>query len=122
MTRRPLLAVLLFAWGVAPADVPPGQRAEVEHLLAFVTRSECLFIRNDAAHTGAKAAAHMRKKYEYFRDRIRSTEDFIELAASRSTTSGKPYTVRCGAQPGVATRDWLEAELGRHRRTRRAAP
>ena len=109
-----LLAVLVFATPVA-ADVPAAQRAEVEHLLAFVKRSDCIFIRNGDKHAAADAHDHIVRKYEHFADEIDSTESFIELAASRSTFSGKAYSVRCG-ETLLPSRDWLLQELARFRK------
>ena len=52
-----------------------------------------IFIRNDVRYSGKKASEHMQKKYAHFRDKIKAPEDFIELCASRSLLSGKPYLV-----------------------------
>ena len=109
-----LLAVLVSMTPVS-ADVPAAQRAEVEHLLAFVRNSECIFIRNGDEHAAADAHDHIVRKYEHFADEIDSTEGFIELAASRSTFSGKAYAVRCG-ETRLSSRDWLLQELARFRK------
>lgn len=59
----------------------------------------------------------MRRKYEHFADRIRSPEEFIELAATRSILSGKPYTVR--SEDGeIPTAEWLLTLLAEYRDTR----
>ena len=78
-----LLACLLgFSPGVR-ADVPPGQRAEVEHLIGYLENSDCEMLRNGRIHDGPEGARHVRRKYDHFRDEISSTEDFIELAELR---------------------------------------
>lgn len=112
-----LITVLALARPVPLlADVPPAQQHEVAHLLLFVSKSGCSLIRNGSSHQGSDAVAHIEKKYDYFRDKIRTTEQFIELAASKSTRSGKEYRVSCPGEPQISSRDWLMAELGRYRR------
>jgi predicted neuraminidase len=106
---------MMFAGVAASGDIPDAQRTEVQQLLAFIDRSGCVIDRNGVRHPAAEARPHIEKKYEYFRDRIRSTEDFIALAASRSTLSDKPYEVECPGKPARPTRDWLLEELQRIR-------
>lgn len=106
---------LLLAASVTRGDVPPEQLPEVRHLLQFVAASDCIIERNGSTHTGQDAIAHIQKKYDYFRDKIRTTEDFIELSASRSTMSGHPYTVRCDSRKPQTTGDWLRQELRQYR-------
>jgi hypothetical protein len=106
-----LLLSLLLAAGPA-ASAPTGQvDATIQHLIDHVAGSELTFVRNASEYTPGEAAAHMQKKYRHFRDDIESPEDFIELCATRSLMSGKPYLVidRQGNTQG--TGDWLRAEL-----------
>ncbi len=42
-----------------------------------------------------KGISHIEKKYNYYRDDIHNTEDFIKLSATKSTMSGGYYTVKC---------------------------
>ncbi len=58
--------------------------ATINYLLAFVEKSDCTFFRNDRAHTAKEAVVHMQRKYEYFKDEVKTPEDFIRLSASRS--------------------------------------
>jgi len=91
-----------------------GTAEEIASLLQYVEQSECTFIRNDKHYTGVEARGHIEFKYDYFKDRIATTEDFIQHAATRSVMSGKFYTVRCnGEEMNLA--DWLHAELDRLR-------
>jgi len=101
------------------ADVPPSQQHEVAHLLQFVGKSSCSLIRNGSSHKGGDAAAHIEKKYDYFREKIKTTEQFIELAASTSTSSGKEYRVSCPGEAQITSRAWLLNELERYRRQQR---
>jgi hypothetical protein len=119
--------ILVRAWwvaalGLAPlavaADVPSAQRGEVEYLLTVVKHTGCIVERNGARHPGAEAYDHVMQKYEYFRDRIRTTEDFIEYAAAKSTMSGKDYLLRCPGAQARPTREWLLDELAAYRQGR----
>jgi hypothetical protein len=114
-TLFPLITALILT-GTAQADVPPEQKHEVAHLLQFVENSSCRINRNGSFHHGDEAAAHIRKKYDHFRRKIRTTEQFIEHSASKSTMSGKYYTVFCDGQKPIRTRDWLLRELKKYRR------
>ncbi|RON13610.1 DUF5329 domain-containing protein [Pseudomonas frederiksbergensis] len=100
----------------AQAQTPPQATQEINSLLDFVEHSECRFVRNGSEYPGVQARAHLQKKLTYLEDRnkINSAEDFIELAASQSSMSGRAYEVRCpaGVQPANL---WLKTELQRQR-------
>ncbi|MGX0889712.1 ferredoxin-NADP reductase [Pseudomonas sp. ADAK2 TE3594] len=100
----------------AQAQTPPQATQEINSLLDFVEHSECRFVRNGSEYPGAQARAHLEKKLEYLeeRDKVNSAEDFIELAATQSSMSGRAYEVRCpaGVQPASL---WLKTELQRQR-------
>ena len=110
-----LLTVLAVVSNAAFADVPPEQLSEVDHLLAFVKNSGCIINRNGTDHPADKGISHIETKYDYFRDDINSTEDFIELSATKSTMSGDYYMVRCPGKVTVRTKDWLLTELKKYR-------
>ncbi len=109
------LAVFIFVSNFAIADVSPEQLNEVSHLLDFVKNSGCIINRNGTDYPAEKGLEHINNKYNYFRDDIKTTEDFIMLAASRSTMSGKHYKVRCPGMKTLTTQDWLLAELKQYR-------
>ena len=115
------LLVLLLTEN-ARADLSSAQQAEVEHLLSFVRTSTCLINRNGTTHRGEDATAHIQKKYDYFRGKIKTTEQFIEYSATKSTMSGSYYTVLCGGQEAVRTKDWLLEELEDYRAKQRNTP
>jgi len=108
-----LLSVLIS--NVAQADVPKFQIKEVTHLLNHVKTSECTINRNGSEHKGEKAVKHIENKYDHFRDDIKTTEDFIEYSASKSTMSGKAYIVSCPNEKPVHTQAWLLNELKSYR-------
>lgn len=117
-TRRAIQLLLLVvglagAWSEAAAATPAPIRAEIDALLTRLQASGCSFQRNGTWYGGARAKAHLLRKLEYIERRaaLTSTEQFIEHAASSSSSTGKPYQVRCGAAAPVASRTWLTREL-----------
>lgn len=109
-----LFLVLLFMF-TSQQSLAAVKDKEIKHLLKFVTMTQCKYERNGDFHTGKEAAAHIRKKYEYYRDRIKTTADFIKYSATKSTISGKPYLIHCEGKKTVESRLWLEMELKRYR-------
>ncbi len=93
-------------------------KREVDHLLQALVTSKCQFNRNGSWYDGTDAKSHLTKKYDYFmiRGEITSAESFIELAASKSSMSGKAYLVKCGDAKPLESADWLKQELLRYRR------
>ncbi len=88
----------------------------VQHLLAYVARSDLTFIRNAERYTAQEASEHMRKKYEHFKNKVHTPEDFIRLSATRSMLSGKPYLVITAQGETVKTAEWLADELATYRK------
>jgi hypothetical protein len=117
---QPLLAALLLAWATLGAAAPSAQEHRV--IQALIERVEkttdMTFLRNGSPHTAAEAAQHMQAKYAHFKDRIATAEDFIDLCASRSEMSGKPYLVKMGNDAPVEASAFLTKEL----RAVRSAP
>jgi len=109
------LICLCTASSTALADVPFAQVTEVNHLLIFIKKSGCIINRNRTDHAAEKGLEHIKKKYDHFRNDIKSTEDFIDYSATRSTMSGDYYMVKCPGSETIKTQDWLMAELKRFR-------
>ncbi len=63
--------------------------------MGVVQNTKCAFERNGDRYSGVDAIKHIQKKYDYYSDDISSAEDFIRLAASKSTFSGKEYYIVC---------------------------
>ena len=110
--KKLLLAGALLALSTAAHADP--LRDEIAHLIDFVRHSSCTFIRNGTEYNGGEAADHVQAKYDYYKDEIKTVEDFIERAASKSVLSGKPYEVRCGDKTMPAA-DWIRAEDSTYR-------
>lgn len=87
---------------------------EIDHLLRYIETSGCTFDRNATIHDSRDAGAHIRKKYDHTKRWIKSTEDFIRYAATKSSISGRPYRVVCEGVE-MPTAEWLADELARFR-------
>ncbi len=111
LTIAALAMVFCTAAGATPTAAPV--RAEIDALLGKLQESGCQFNRNGSWYSGAEAKSHLLRKLEYFEDKgtVKNTEQFIELAASKSSSSGKPYQVKCGNAGAVPSQQWLNAEL-----------
>ena len=107
-----LIFVVLVVFQRAESD--EGVNREINHLLRFIENSGCTFIRNGKAYDAVEARAHIQKKYDYFKARIKTTEDFIKHAATKSSMSGKLYEVRC-IDREILCAEWLSVELERFR-------
>lgn len=114
---RKLLLCLLIAGGTVHAAAPAVADAEIDHLLLALQESGCEFERNGSWHSAADARKHLQRKRDYLEKRkpIVDTESFIAQAATKSSMSGKPYRVRCGAAAAEPSRTWLMRELESYR-------
>ncbi|MGJ7519880.1 DUF5329 family protein [Variovorax sp. LT1P1] len=117
---RHLLPAGLLAWATLSMATPSAQEhALIQTLIQRVEQmSTMTFLRNGGAHTAAEAAQHMQAKYAHFKHKIFTAEDFIELCASRSEMTGKPYMVKVGDAAPVEANIFLKKEL----RTLRGLP
>ena len=93
--------------------VSPGVRAEIDALLARLETSGCDFQRNGKWHKAPEARSHLLRKLDYLEDKslVATTEQFIERGASTSSSSGKPYLVRCSGGTPVESGKWLSNML-----------
>jgi Family of unknown function (DUF5329) len=114
-TLLKIFFICLLISNAVNADVPLVQVNEVNHLLDFVKNSGCIINRNGTDYPAEKAIEHIEMKYDYFRNDINNSEDFIEYAATKSTMSGDYYMVTCPGEKTVRTQDWLMNELKRFR-------
>ena len=113
--KRLLIASFTILWCLLATAAPTSApvRAEIEALLTKLQASGCQFNRNGSWYSGSEAKAHLLRKLEYVEGKgtVQSTEHFIELAASKSSFSGRSYQVRCGGQAPVASQVWLIQQL-----------
>jgi len=91
-----------------------GTTEEIAGLLQFIEQSKCTFTRNSKLYDSFAARQHIEKKYNYYTKRITTAEEFIQYSATKSSITGKPYTVLCNGVT-MNSSDWLNAELNKVR-------
>ena len=105
--------VMFFAWPALAADT--RMQSEIDYLIQSIQKSDCAFIRNGKAHSSTEAVEHILNKYDHFKDKIKTTEDFIDYCASKSLLSKKPYQIKCPDQEVIESRLWFLEELKQFR-------
>ncbi len=103
------LAVVIAAFPVMAAGATMD--AEIDALLAAVSASECVFIRNGKEYDVEKAVSHLQMKRKRGGRYFSTTEEFIENIASKSSFSGKPYEIRCGDASPQSAAAWFGDRL-----------
>jgi hypothetical protein len=116
-----IILIILFSLIFCSADsarvIKEGElELAIAHLLNYVSESGCTFIRNGKEYKAEKAANHMRRKYEHYKDEIETPEDFIRLAGTKSILSGRPYMVRTESGKEASCAEWLESALEEYRK------
>lgn len=115
MKKLLLLAclTLLTSFPALAKTLPDAAKTEINQLLNRLEQSNCQFNRNGNWYLASEAKTHLNKKLDYLASHgeVGTTEEFIQLAASKSSMSGKPYYVQC---PGTAQTEsslWLGTQL-----------
>jgi hypothetical protein len=92
---------LLLVVLVAPAsaqqalDQSTVEQQKIDWLIDSVaTLHNARFIRNGQAYDATRAADHLRLKLRFAGDRVKTAEDFIDYCATRSSMSGRRYSIR----------------------------
>ncbi len=114
MLKKLLLLIVVWTMSLFSDTI-----AEINHLLKYVKSTECKYIRNGSVHSGAEAATHIKKKYNYFKDDIKTAEDFIRLSATKSTMTGSKYYIQCPKRYKIESQKWLFEELKKYRKKRK---
>jgi len=111
----PIVLGIMLGYCSSAALASPLVEQETEHLLNYIENSGCLFIRNGSEYSSAEARSHIQRKYNHVKKKVDSTEQVIKYAATESSWSGKPYSIKCPEQDAVPSADWLSSELINYR-------
>jgi uncharacterized protein DUF5329 len=118
-----ILIALLSGCGRPERTLPPEPPANAEAnvlsedekiealILALKQLTGATFIRNGKEHTLDEAIAHMRTKWEWKKSEIKTAEDFIRVAASKSSMSGDPYIIRFADGTQRQAGEWFREQL-----------
>lgn len=110
-------AIALCVTGPASATPSPSEEKVIETLIERVADQKSMtFVRNGQEHDSAEAARHLRAKYDYFKGRIVTAEDFIRLCGTRSELTKMPYKVQTADKGTRNSADFLHEELRQVRR------
>ena len=121
MTFRTLILAIL-ALAISHVLVPsnkahgaaPAENAKIEALIRHLeSLKEAKFIRNGTEYDAKTAAKFLRGKWHAHEDEVKTAQDFIEMAASRSATSGKPYIIHLSESVDIPCADYLAAQLNK---------
>ena len=113
MKIKALGLLLLFADSAIAQTTSAKTTQEVGQLFSALKESNCEFSRNGSWYSAEKASEHLQRKYDYLLKKrlVTTTESFIDLAATKSSMSGKPYQVRCGKTAPVSSSSWFKSQL-----------
>ena len=100
--------------GGTEGDSVLSEDAKIEKLLSSLSQlKDGKFVRNRQEHTADEAVAHMRTKWEWKKDEIKTAEDFIRIAGSSSSVSGEPYRITLADGAEMNSEDWFRGQLKR---------
>jgi hypothetical protein len=118
MTRRSVFAfaaawLLVVPWSAgAQRALSSAERRKIESLIKTVeSLKDATFVRNGREYDAATAARFLRGKWKAHESSISSAKDFIQKAASVSSTSGLPYMIRFKGGKEMKSGEYLLAAL-----------
>ncbi len=107
-----ILFCTIASAGFAQNKAPLSENQKIEALIKAVEQlKEAKFYRNGDLHDAAAAAKHLRMKWEKAGSRIKTTIDFIEKIASKSSMSGEPYKIVYANGKTVLARQFFYEKL-----------
>jgi hypothetical protein len=95
----------------APGDKELTEKDKIEALIKHVEGlDDAVFVRNGSEYDAKTAAKFLRGKWDKEPD-VKTARDFIAKVASKSSTSGKPYTIRLKDGTEAKSADYLAKQL-----------
>ena len=116
MVFRLVTVFILLVVNTVPLHAAESLEQTINFLLHRIETADATFIRNGKEHTPGEAVEHVRAKYQHFKGQIKSPDDFIRLAASKSLLTGQPYLVRTRDGKEIQLNVWLSNALREHER------
>jgi membrane-bound lytic murein transglycosylase len=113
LTGAGLAPLLVAALAVVPdQERPTTERQKIEALIKHVEGlKDAKFVRNGMEYDAKTAVQFLRGKWDANTAQIKTAKDFIEKAASISTTTGQPYLIRFKDGKQMKSGEYLKAEL-----------
>ena len=97
--------------GFASMVIAANSPQEIDFLISAVAESDCTFHRNGFDYSSKRAAKHLQMKYSRGKQYLDTAEDFINVLATKSSITGKPYTITCEGDETEKVKDWLLKSL-----------
>jgi Family of unknown function (DUF5329) len=93
-------------------DSPPTETQKIESLISHIeSLQDAKFVRNGVAYDAETAGQFLRGKWKAQQSDIKTAQDFIDKAASKSSTTGQPYLIRQPDGKEIKSGEYLIAEL-----------
>lgn len=109
-----LLALVWMAPTVRAQGMVKGEKQRVEALISHLEElKDAAFIRNGKEYDAKTAAKFLRGKWDANEEKIRTADDFIRVAATRSSTTGKAYMIRLKGGDAQPCADYLREQLAK---------
>jgi Family of unknown function (DUF5329) len=103
---------ILFATPIRAAEAPLTEHAKIEALINHLAAlHDATFIRNGSEYQSKNAVKFLRGKWDSNKKDIHTAKDFIDKAATKSSTTGKPYLIRLKGAASMNCADYLNAQL-----------
>lgn len=113
--KAKLTALILLFFSIITIlniQAQPTENEKIDLLIKYVKNSkDIVFIRNGDEHSAKDAAKHLQRKRDWIGDDITTAREFIEKAATKSSFSGKYYTVRLKSGKTIRNADFLLQRL-----------
>ena len=90
-----------------------SEQEKISYLLDAVGSSGLIFSRNGRNYSATEAKNHLQEKANFMGLKIRTADDFIRMAGSRSWISGQPYLVHLPGGREESAEIWLRTQLAK---------
>lgn len=114
MLKSLAFVVAFLGFGVGAFSQPKTitEEQKIVQLIAYIEHlPNAKFVRNGSSYSAKEAADHLRKKYNYAKDDIKTAQQFIDQLASKSSMSGKAYTIEFADGKVITSGDLLRKKL-----------
>lgn len=102
----------LFSGAISVSAQDSIEKKKIEFLISSVGNLYgAKFIRNGSEHDGKEAMEHLRMKLRIAGGRVQTADDFIELCASKSFMTGKPYMIKYSDGTIIKLEGYLREKL-----------
>jgi hypothetical protein len=118
-----LLVCMAAPFSLRAAEKPLSEKEKIEALITHIENlQDATFVRNGSSYNAKTAGRFLRGKWDSKDKEIHTATDFIEKAASISSTSGKPYIIRFKDGHEANCGDFLREELKKLETTQQEKP